>query len=342
MSALSTRLRSLNLEVVSPVLVLLAMIVFFVIVPSSQGHPLQAYSVYSVLQTFGTYGLVALALGLTMIAGEFDLSTLGMFALGGMLAVKLGESSAVLGVVCVIAVGALAGLVQGTLIARLRLNSMAVTLGGYITMIGLTETLGHDKSVSYANVNTAIKLDEPIVEILSRHSLIVFAAFLLVAVLMRFTRVGRAIRAVGGDRRTSRTVGVRVNLVLIGVFMLSGMLAGLAGALNAYSLATAVANPGVAPLVFAATAALIGGVTVAGGQGTAAGIAAGALAMSLLQASFGILASPIWVTEIVTGLLLVVAVLLTAPLIGDRIANARQAVEALRARRNPEETVEHS
>ncbi|MBS1678885.1 MAG: hypothetical protein JST08_16025 [Actinobacteria bacterium] len=333
MSAALKRLRSLSPEVLSPVLFLLAMIGFFLIVPTSQGHPIGSYSIYSVLQTFGTYGLVALALGLTMIAGEFDLSTLGMFALGGMLAVKLGESSAALGIVLVVAIGALAGLIQGALIAFLRLNSMAVTLGGYITMIGLTGTLGHDKSVSYLNVDTAIKLDEPIAEIFSRHSLIVLAAFVLVALLMGFTRLGRAVRAVGGDRKTSRTVGVRVNLVLIGVFTLSGMLAGLAGGLNAYSLATAVTNPGVAPLVFAATAALIGGVTVAGGQGTAAGIAAGALAMSLLQASFGILASPIWVTEIVTGLLLVVAVLLTAPLIRDRIANARQAYESLRARR---------
>ncbi len=323
---------STRLQTASPVVVLVAMIGVFLIVPALHGHAFAWFSVFEALQIFGTYGLLALALGLTMIAGEFDLSTLGMFGLGGMLAVKLGVGEPLVGVLAAVAAGAVAGAVQGGIVARLGIDSMAVTLGGYLVLIGLTQTLGHDKTVTYDNVDVGITLDDPIATILSLHSLIAIAGFVLLGLLMRCTRLGPEIRAVGGDRRTSRVAGVRVDLVLVGVFTASGLLAGLAGALNSYSIASALPNPGFAPLVFAATAALIGGVALAGGQGTAAGVAAGALALSLLQTTFGILASPGWITDTVTGVLLVLAVLLAAPQLRDRMLAARRSWEALRGR----------
>ena len=103
---------------------------------------------------------------------------------------------------------------------------------------------------------------------------------------MRFTHLGRDIRAVGGDRRASRMVGVEVDRVLIGVFIASAVCSALGGILLAYSFATALSNPGLYPLQFAVTAAILGGVSLVGGVGGVVGIAAGALTLSLLQELF--------------------------------------------------------
>jgi ribose transport system permease protein len=137
--------------------------------------------------------------------------------------------------------------------------------------------------------------------------------FALVFVVMRFTRIGRDVRAVGGDRRASRMVGVEVDRVLIGVFVASALCSALGGILLAYSFATALSNPGLFPLQFAVTAAIIGGVSLAGGVGGALGIAAGALTLSLLQELFSLLAAPTYLSSLITGILLVLATFVAAP-----------------------------
>ncbi|MDD1475378.1 MULTISPECIES: hypothetical protein [Micrococcaceae] len=283
------------------------MTVMFAVVPVAAGSTFSTFSVYTALQIFGTYGLIALALGITMIAGQFDLSTLGMYSLGGMVAVKLGQGAPMTGVAAAVLVGAVAGLIQGSIVSRFRINSMAVTLGGFLVLLGLSRTLGDDRTVSYDDVGVGIILDRPLAAVLSMHTLVVLGCFVLIATVMARTRLGRDIRAVGGDARASHIAGVHVERVTTGVFVISGVLAGLAGALNAFTLSSALVNPGFAPLVFAGTAALIGGVGLAGGRGTAWGIALGALSLSLLQAMFGMLASPSWVSSIITGVLLAAA-----------------------------------
>lgn len=310
----------------------LLMIAVFYLIPTSEGKEVNTQSLYSVLQTYAAYGLLVLALGIGMIASQFDLSTLGMFALGGLLAVETGGDAPALGIAVAVAVGALAGVIQGGIVTKFKLNSMSVTLGGMLVMIGLARALSSDESVAYANVQLGIELAEPILEVLSWHSIIVTAGFVAVALAMAYTRLGRDIRAIGGDERASRVAGVRVDPILIGIFVASGMLAAAAGALNSYSLGAASPNPGFSPLIFAATAALLGGVGIAGGRGTAVGIAVGTLTLSLLQAMFGILASPEWVSQLVTGALLCVAAATAAPGLGGYLtllrSRWRRSIEA--------------
>lgn len=303
------------------------MAIAFYVFPTLEGKDIELSSVYSVLQTFGAYGLLALGLGIGMIAAQFDLSILGTFALGGMIAVKAGGDVPALGVLVAAGCGVVAGVVQGALVARFKLNSMSVTLGGFLILVGLTGAIGKDETAAYPNVEVGIDLDRPILEIFSLHSLIVIGFFVIVGLTLRYTRIGRDLRAVGGSERGSRVAGVSVGTTLIGVYATAGALAGIAGALNAYSLGSVQPNPGFSPLVFGATAALLGGVAFAGGKGTALGIALGALALSLLQATFGILASPEWVSSVVTGALLAIAAIVAAPRLRDhyRAIRARMA-----------------
>lgn len=298
---------------VLPFALLAIMLIAFFVLPGFSDREVTDFNVYNALQYFAAAGLLALALGITMIAGEFDLSTLGVYGLAAMVAVKTGQDSPVLGVVCALGVAAVIGLIQGVIIAKLRINSMTVTLGGYLTVLGLTSVLSDSKSVSYTNLDVGTQLDNAVGTIFSMRSLIAIGVFAVAALVMRYTVLGRHLRAIGGDRRASRTVGVRVDPILIGVFVASATLSALGGSLLGYSLATAVPDVGLNPLIFAITATLLGGVTLAGGKGGPIGIAAGALTLALLQELFGVLATPDYVSNLITGGLLLLVTILSAP-----------------------------
>lgn len=308
-----------------PLLILGGIALALVGLPLYSDESLTSFNVYNALQAFSSLGLLALAVGLTMIAGEFDLSTIGMYALGGMLAVQLGGGSPELGILAAIVAGLIIGAIQGGIIARLRISSVPVTLGGYIALLGLTSVISSGKSVAYERLDVGVWLEQMTATFFSPRSLIALGVFVGVAALLHWSRVGRDLRAVGGDRRAARAAGVKTDRVLVGTFMASAALSALGGGLLAFSIATAAPDPGLQPFIFAVTAALLGGVTLAGGQGAVLGIAVGAISLALLQELFVILATPDYVSKLVLGGLLVLVVVVEAP-------DLRRAATAARAR----------
>ncbi|GAA1904339.1 ABC transporter permease [Nocardioides lentus] len=289
------------------------MLVALFVVPAIAGREPTVFSVYNALQSFSGMALVALALGLTMIIGEFDLSVVGTYALGGMLAVELGVEQPVLGVVAAVVACAVLGAAQGWVVARWGVNSMAITLGGYLVALGLTGTIGDNRSQAYENYDVSGALNTPIAQVLSLRSLVALAVVALVVAVVMLTWVGRDLRATGGGRRASRVTGVRVDALVIGTFTVSAVLAALGGALQSYGVATATSNPGLSPLIFAVTASLLGGVALSGGRGTPLGIAAGALGLCFFAELFTTLVTPQYVVSLLTGGLLVAVTLLTTP-----------------------------
>ena len=309
----STRRRPRPAEL-APYAILAGMVIALALVPVFTQYTVRTANVYDVFQNFASYGLVALALGITMIAGEFDLSVSSVYLFGGMVAVLTGGGSPAVGIIAALGAAAIVGLVQGGLIARFRLNSMPVTLGGYLIVLGITYILGHSKSVLYSNYTVGLRLDSPILQIFSIRSLISLGIFVVAALVLRYLRVGRDLRAIGGDRRAARVAGVPVDRLLVGVFVVAALGAALPGALLSYSLATASpTNIGFDVLTFSATAALIGGVSLSGGKGGAVGIAAGVLSLSVLEEILSILGSPDYVSSLITGGLLILFTIIWAP-----------------------------
>jgi ribose transport system permease protein len=315
-----------------PVVSLVLVAATFLCAPALEGGGLTQFDVFNALQGLALLGLLALALGLTMIAGEFDLSVVGTYALGGMLAVQTGQSSGLVGVLVAVGVGAVVGLVQGVLVSRLAIPSLPVTLATYIALLGLTSAISGGLSKTYTNIDVTLWVDQTVGGVFSPRSLITVTCFLVAALVLGTTRLGRELRAIGGDRRASRVAGVRVERTLVGLFTVSGMLAALGGALLSYSYASANPDPGLQPLVLAAVAALLGGVSLAGGRGTPLGLLAGALAVVLLAQIAAITSMPDYVTQLLYAALLVVVVALDAPGLGRAVERLRARTGGVRAR----------
>jgi ribose transport system permease protein len=308
-----------------PAVSLPVVVVALACTPLMTGERLTTFDIRNGLQGFAQLGLLALGLGLTMIAREFDLSVVGTYALGGMLAVQTGQSSALLGVVVAVAAGTVIGVVQGGLIAWLRIPSLPVTLATYIALLGLTSAISGGLSKTYTNSEATLWVDRTMWGIASPRSLITLAAFLFAAIVLGGTKLGRELRAIGGDRRASRVAGVRVERTLVGLFAVSGALAALGGALLSYSYASANPNPGFQPLILSAVAVLLGGVSLAGGRGLPLGLLAGTLSVALIGQIVAMTDLPDYSAQLLYAALLVVIVAIDAP-------GLRQTLDRVKAR----------
>ena len=284
----------------------LAVIVFVALPAIASGITVHQDDVYNSLHPFADMGLVAIGLGATMVIGEFDLSVVGSYGLGAMVGVKVGQNSPIAGILAAVGVGALAGLLQGTLIARLRLRSEPVTLGGLLVMMGLTYAIGHGRNVSFVNIDFGIGIDQPVGGIIPLRGVIVLVGCVLAWLVFRYTAVGKLMRAIGGDRKASWSLGLPVRSVLTGTFILSGVFASLGGVMSAYALSSAQANVTFDPLTFGVTAALIGGVALSGGRGSVVGVTAAALGLSLVQGVFQVMALQVYYSNVIMGALLFV------------------------------------
>jgi ribose/xylose/arabinose/galactoside ABC-type transport system permease subunit len=265
---------------------------------------------FSVLQLFATVGPIALGVGMSMLIREFDLSVAGMVGMAGCIAVLTGGNNPFVGLAVAVGVGVLAGLLQGWIVARLKLSSIGVTLGGLLVFFGVSYALTESRSIEYPNLDVAAALGRHVLCIFTIPSLTVVIIYLITALVFGLTKLGRDLIAVGSDRRAAVSTGVRVNTLLIAAFCFSGALAAMCGASLGYSLASAAPTGLANVLVPATTAAILGGVSLSGGTGRPLGIAMGALTLSLLQSGLNVLGLSSYSHEVLVGLvLLAIAVL---------------------------------
>jgi ribose/xylose/arabinose/galactoside ABC-type transport system permease subunit len=209
---------------------------------------------------------------------------------------------------------------------RLRLGSIGVTLGGLLTLGGLAAVITGNVAISYTRMDVAMAVNQPLLGVLSLRSLVTLAAFLAAAFVMARTRIGRDIIAVGSDRRAALVAGVAVNTLIIAIFATSGVLAALGGALLSYSLAAASGVALTDALVPATAAAIIGGVSLAGGKGTPIGILGGVLVLAVLRAGLNAIGTEPSLQEVVTGCVLLTVAFADAEDLQRRIQGFKKAL----------------
>lgn len=290
------------------------MFAFLLVSPAFGAGHVDQGSFSDVMTTFAATAPIAVAVGLGMIAGQFDLSCVATYALGGMLAVKFGGGSPVLGLVIATGAGILAATIEGAVVAFLRVNSVPVTLGGYLALWGITNLLGHNQDVVvYSNTSVNMWLLKPVLGIFTIQSVIIIAVVVALGLVLRFTRFGTSLRAVGGDINAAEVAGVRAKRVLVSAFAIGGAVAGFGGGLQAYALVSASSAVSFAPLITAITAVIVGGVAMSGGRGTMLAIATGVLSLALLTEALVVINANPQVVTVVTGSFLVLVALAGAP-----------------------------
>ncbi|WP_108259503.1 ABC transporter permease [Mangrovicoccus ximenensis] len=283
---------------------------------------------YAILESSALVGIVAAGLAVNMMAGELDLSVGSVAACAGLVAVMMSGHGVAVAVACAVVPAVIYGIAQGYAIARLQISSLVFTLGTFIGMRGLAYVISDERTLTLAlsDLGISMALRERMLLIFSPSSLVMVAVLLLAGVLLRYTRAGREIFAIGGARRESRAAGVPQTRPLVVSFAVSAGLAALAGALA--SLKGGSATPGgyETVLLAAVTAALIGGVSLYGGRGSMIGVLIGVLTLQVLLSGLQLTGAPGWAANLATGLILLA-------FLGVDLVNGESPVaEALRRR----------
>ncbi|MGO4582305.1 ABC transporter permease [Arthrobacter sp. 2RAF6] len=297
-------------------LAILAFIAFTVTNPAF----INTGNLYSLLQSFAVLALVATGLAIVMIAGEFDLSIAGSIPLAGLIAVKVGETAGIpLGVAAAVSVAVAVGTLNGWLTAHYAVPSLAVTVGTLVLTIGLGFAVAGGKIVTLSDFEPGLWLDQAVAEIIAPRALIYLVLVIAAGWLMAKTWFGMKIRAVGSDRQRSAASGLPVTHVLILAFVVSGLFAGVAGALQGLTLASGAPGSDEATLLQAVTAAIIGGVALTGGKGNIPGVAAGAMLLAVVGNGLSLQGTSTAIIQLINGGILLFIVVIDRPL--NRIVN---------------------
>lgn len=263
--------------------------------------------------------IVALAsLGTTFIivSGGIDLSigSVVAFVTVVIAAVVQAGHGPLMGLLAGVLAGTLAGLVNGLLITRLKVGPFIVTLGTMGLFRGLATGLAHEQKIDAPEtwLNRILATLEP----KDRWQLVpvgvwfTFALAILSAWLLRRTVFGRHVVAVGSNEHAARLCGVPIDRVKLLVYVFGGLTVGLAGLMQFSRLTVGDPTVAVGLELDVIAAAVIGGASLNGGQGSIAGTLLGALLLQTIRSGAAQMDLPNYVQDIVTGAIIVVSVTL--------------------------------
>jgi simple sugar transport system permease protein len=276
---------------------------FFLTVPNLQNVLVQAT----------TLGFLGVAIALTLLLGEIDLSVVGILGFSGALgalAVNAGWPGP-LAILLVLAVGTLIGLVNGICIAKLRMNSlietlaMGLTLGGGVLAVTKGQTITV-RDTGYTFVGQGTLGTWPVMP------LALVLLFVVMVVVLNRTAWGRGLYATGGNQRAAFAAGINTDRVRIGAFVVSGLLAGFAGWLATAYLSGINSTVGGDLLLYAIAAPVIGGVSLFGGRGRVLGMLGGILLLTVVQVGLQLVNISAYYVAMVGGAMIFLAVFVDA------------------------------
>lgn len=263
--------------------------------------------------------IAAVGMTVVIVAGGIDLSVGSMISLttvviAQLLRMDMSPLAAALGG---IAAAALCGLVNGVLITQLRVVPFIVTLGTMLIVRGAAKGLAEERRIEAPTtwLNDLLRTQSSLILPGGIWAVLVLAV--IVAALLRYTRFGRHVFAIGSNERMARLCGVAISRTKVLVYTLSGALAGMAGLLQFSKLSVGDPTVAIGLELDVIAAVIIGGGSLTGGRGTVLGTIIGAGIMTIIQIGCSQKGLPNWVQQIVTGGIIVVAVAL------DRVRSTR-------------------
>ena len=229
--------------------------------------------------------IVALGMTMVIITGGIDLSVGSVFALGGVLAAWASQWGVVPALLVPLAVCGAIGAVNGLLVARAGMAPFIVTLASLLAARGLLLALTHEGATTYLVPRGSVfaELGQGTVGGFGYPVLIALVLFAVGGLVLQRTSLGQAMFAVGGSSDAATLMGLPVARTKVLVYVLSGLLAGLAGALNAARLSSGVTIIGVGMELDAISAVVIGGTLLVGGAGSVSGTLWGVLLLAVIQ-----------------------------------------------------------
>jgi simple sugar transport system permease protein len=332
--SVGARIRGMNVGVLREV-ALLPVLVLLIVVGTVVSPAFFTVSNFAGIgQQSSALGVVVVGESLILLIGGMDLSLESTFGLAPMVAAWLivpvaaygagTDLSPYLGILVLLAVGAVIGLINGLLIVKGRLNGFIVTLGMTIVLAGLQN--GIVKAQSLFNLPPAFGyLGAASIGQLPVSLIVAVVIFILTGLFLRYHRAGRAIYAVGGNPAAARAAGIKVERVKIGVYIVGSVLAAIGGLMEAGRVSAVTGQQGYGEgIIFSVfAAAVIGGVSLKGGRGNMVGAASGVILLGIVSDILDLAqVSNYWI-EAIDGAVILFALFLARVVGGESTAEER-------------------
>lgn len=293
--------------------VVILLVILFIVLTFASDAFLSTRNLLNILNQNTPLAIVAMAGTMVIIAGGFDLSTGAMFAVASVAAAWIAENvDPVLGLVAAPFVGLGLGLVNGLIVTGLKVHSFLATLATSLVFRGLAVLITGGSLISLTNDETFSRLGRDRIGEVNYAIFILIAVFILLTFLLTRMVPGRHVYAVGGNVDAATLSGVRTSRVQVLTFALSGLAAGIGGAITVSRVSTGSALAGEGLELQAIAAIILGGTSIYGGEGAVWRSLAGVMLLALINNGFNILNANPFYKDLVTGLIIVMAVALSA------------------------------
>ncbi len=284
--------------------VLLAALSIFVPHFASSGN------VVSLALSVSTVGIIACTMLFCLAAGDFDLSVGAVVAMSGVISAVVANAthSVTLGIACATLCGAVVGLVNGFVIARLGINALITTLATMQIIRGIAFIACGGKPVGIASesfwalgIGSWLSVPAPV--------WIMAACFLFFGLLLTRTTFGRNTLAIGGNAEAARLAGVAVVRTKIIIFTLQGFVAAIAGVVLAARMTSGQPSTAQGLELQVISACVLGGVSLTGGVGSVWGVIVGVAMMGAVNNALNLLNVPTFYQYVASGSILLAAVI---------------------------------
>jgi ribose transport system permease protein len=308
-----------------PFLGLLLVILIFAALAASPMQYLSPNNLRVVLSQTVIVGIGAIGMTMIIISAGIDLSVGSTIALTGVVAaVALRDGwPPVVAVAAGILVGGLIGLVNGLVITRLRVVPFIATLGMLGAARGVAKWIGNQQTVNVPGTwinRLAVTIPEPWWMLFAPGVWLTILLAILMAVVLRNTVFGRRVFALGSNEAAARACGIHTDRLKVWIYGLAGLFFGLAGVMQMSRLRQGDPTVAIGTELDVIAAAVIGGASLNGGEGTILGSMIGALIMSFLRNGCQQMGWPNYIQEIIIGAIIVAAVAI------DRFRSSRTAI----------------
>ena len=307
-----------------------------VIVPETYYWPdfLKQSNLVAIVDRIVVIAVIALGMTMVIITGGIDLSVGSLIAVSAVISTVIMKMMGGLeGSVWAVLVGFIIGILAcgfiggfgGYLVARFKVPPFITTLGIMLMGRGLAFMITGGfsiyqvpKSLTWLGQGTLFGIPNTVILLVVLYS---FAH-----IFMSHTRTGRYIYAVGGNEETARLSGVPVKYIIIFVYIICGITAGVGGSIQASQLNTGTPNMGVMYELYVIAAVVVGGTSLAGGTGKILGTLIGVFVISVIQNGMNLLGMESYSQQVVLGLVILVAVLLDKARSGRLLFNLSSRV----------------
>jgi len=288
------------------------LLVFFILSPDFRS----VGTIKALLLLIPTNGVISVGMTLVILIGELDLSCGAVLASSGLIMAKLLPYGLPIAILAALGWGGLIGFINGWSVSRLKMNSLIVTLATTFIVGGLSLLIS-DGPRHFDNQFLRKFGNEGLLSI-PYTVMVFFFLVILFQILLKKTRFGLNIYAVGGNHLAAHYAGINVEEIQILVFVLSGLLSSLGGIILSSRLLAAGPIYGQEAAIVAITSVLIGGTALGGGRGDTVKTFWGVMILGILTKGMNLLLLPAYFQDMIVGSILILT------LISSRITQKKE------------------